>query len=184
MSICEFIKATLFNLGVEEIEVSYIGTMVKIKNTYETRQIAYSIWIEMSTRKIGLPIDLDNDVIKEIYDSWYKFFAITRDLLKEVPVYETHRAKAQDIILLTMRVLNDQIRVHLTKWQARFRHWYELELENEKNSSISPQEIQKRYSVSNNENYDLLISDLMRVNERIIEYKKVLEILVFDKTII
>lgn len=183
MPICELIRSTLSNFRVEEIEVSIGGPKIKIKNTYETRQIAYTIWIEMSTRKIGLPIDIDNDVIKEIYDSWYRFFATTRDLLKQVPAYEARTDKAQDIILLTMRVLNDEIRAHLTKWQARFRRWYELELENDKNPNISPQELQKRYYVSKIENYDLLLTDLMIVNSKIIEYKNVLEKIIFGKPI-
>ena len=89
------------------------------------RQIAYRIWVELSTRKIGLPIDLDDDVISEIYDSWYNFFSVTRELVKDVPVSKFRRKDTEKIINLSIEVLNTGLRPHLTKWQARFRVGFE-----------------------------------------------------------
>lgn len=169
---------------LDEIDVGIGGVKVKIKNTYKVRQVAYSIWTEMSTRTIGIPIDTDNDVINEIYDSWYQFFSIARNLIKDIPADEAQTKNTQALIMLTMNLLNNEIRSHLTKWQARFRRWYKLEIENNKNPDDSPQKIQKRYAVSEFENYSLLIKDLNMVNERIIEYKKDLEKLIFNKPII
>lgn len=63
-----------------------MGLKVKIAPNYQDMQIAYKLWIELSTRKIGLKIDLNNDVIIEIYNSWFEFFKITRELIKEIPI--------------------------------------------------------------------------------------------------
>src|SRR3990172_10667033 len=70
---------------VDEAEIG-IGTQkFKIKPNYQDMQIAYKLWVEVSTRKIGLDIDYKNDVIIEIYHSWHEFFNITRDLIKDIP---------------------------------------------------------------------------------------------------
>ena len=48
---------------VDEAEIG-IGTQkFKIKPNYQDMQIAYKLWVEVSTRKIGLDIDYKNDVI-------------------------------------------------------------------------------------------------------------------------
>lgn len=131
------------------------------------RQIAYKIWVELSTRKIGLPIDLDNDVISEIYNSWYDFFSVTRELIKDVPVSKFQRKDTEKIIKLSIDVLNEGIRPHLTKWQARFRRWYERAINQEDYLEIPPQDIQKKFP-----QYDELRTDLKEVNERLIRYKE------------
>ena len=127
------------SMYIDEVELG-IGTnsKVKIKFSREDREIAYKLWVEMSTRKIILPFDEENDVIVEVYDSWYSFFGIARGLLKDIPVEKLNSSK--QLISVTDRVLNKCLRPHLTKWQARFRKWYNLQLDS--NSDLTPQEIQ------------------------------------------
>ncbi|MOA16575.1 hypothetical protein D3C78_1367960 [compost metagenome] len=49
--------------------------------------IAWKLYVQLTTRKAAIPIDEDNDIIVEIYDSWYELFKTTRDyLLKCQPV--------------------------------------------------------------------------------------------------
>ena len=167
----------------DSIDVSIKGATIKIKKTYQVRQIAYSIWTEMHTRTIGIPIDKDNDVIVEVYKSWYEFFSITRNLIKEIPAVQVKKKDTQALILLTCSMLNDDIRQHLTKWQARFKRWYAQELKKETNNDKSPQEIQRNYVISESENYDLLLNDLLIINRKIIMYKQKLEALVFNKVL-
>lgn len=131
------------------------------------RQIAYKIWVELSTRKIGLPIDLNNDVITEVYDSWYSFFSVTRELIKDVPVSKLRRKDTEVIIKLSIEVLNAGIRPHLTRWQARFRRWYARASDQEKYSEASPQDIQRDFP-----EYEVLCADLNQVNQRLIQYRK------------
>jgi hypothetical protein len=130
------------------------------------RQIAYKIWVELSTRKIGLPVDLDDDVIAEIYDSWYHFFSVTRDLIKDVPVSKFRRKDTEQIIRLSIEVLNQGLRPHLTKWQARFRRWYERALETDESATLHPQDIQKNFP-----DFAELSADMQVVNQRLISYR-------------
>lgn len=130
------------------------------------RQIAYKIWVELSTRKIGLPIDLDDDVIFEIYDSWYNFFSVTRELIKDVPISKFRRKDTEKIIRLSIDVLNSGLRPHLTKWQARFRRWYERALDQEERIDFAPQDVQKDFP-----EYGALSDDLLRVNQGLVQYR-------------
>ena len=109
------------SLEIDEAEIG-IGThKIKIKPNYEDIQIAYKLWVELSTRKLGLPINFDNDLIIEIYKSWYEFFKLTRELIKEVPIHKIRKHKStKDFIDIVVAVLNEELRPHLTKWQARF----------------------------------------------------------------
>ncbi|MEN6463540.1 MAG: hypothetical protein ABFC94_19520, partial [Syntrophomonas sp.] len=76
---------TLRSLEINQIELGIGNQKVVIKPNIEVKQIAYKLWVELSTRKIGLPIDFEHDVIDEIYDSWYEFFKLTRELIKSIP---------------------------------------------------------------------------------------------------
>jgi hypothetical protein len=162
-----------------EIEGAEIGSReskIKIKPNYEDAQIAYKLWAELSTRKIGLPIDFENDVIDEIYNSWYEFFKITRELVKNIPVNKIRKNEStQKLVYIAIDVLNVGIRPHLTLWQARFRKWYHAELLKEENCSLSPQEIQKRFP-----DFERLVADMKSVNQKLIKYRDVLEDLALE----
>lgn len=154
-------------LSTFEIDGAELGigdSRISFKPNDTDRQVAYSIWVELSTRKIGLPINIEDDVIVEIYNSWYAFFGVTRNLIKDIPVSKVRDESTSKIVSLSIDVLNEGLRPHLTKWQARFRHWYELEIKKENNAP--PQEIQKRYP-----KYDELSADLLKVNTKLIKYR-------------
>ena len=151
---------------IEEAALGLGSQKIVLRPNEHDRQIAYKIWVELSTRKIGLEIDLEDDVIYEIYDSWYSFFAVTRELLKDVPASKFSRSETKEIIDLTIRVLNEGMRPHLTKWQARFRRWYRQEMERDGNEMWSPQQIQKKYH-----DFEALSSDLIEVNNRLIAFR-------------
>lgn len=161
------------SMYIDEVELG-IGTnsKVKIKFSREDREIAYKLWAEMSTRKIILPFDEENDVIVEVYDSWYSFFGIARGLLKDIPVEKLNSSK--QLISVTDRVLNKCLRPHLTKWQARFRKWYNLQLDS--NSDLTPQEIQYTYP-----HYNELIKELKAINKNIDYYGEILKKLAFKE---
>jgi len=152
---------------INEAEFGLGNQKVKIRPNDIDRQIAYKIWVELSTRKVGLEIDLDNDVISEVYDSWYSFFSVTRELIKEVPISKFRRKDTERIIALSIDVLNSGIRPHLTKWQARFRRWYEFQLNKVENDDFYPQDIQKKFP-----DYDELKDDIVEVNQNLIAYRK------------
>lgn len=160
-------KGTWKRLEIDQAQLG-LGNQKLILRPNETdRQIAYQIWIELSTRKIGLPVDLEDDVILEVYDSWYDFFSVTRELLKQVPVSKFRRKDTEQIIRLSVDVLNTGLRPHLTKWQARFRNWHRHALSEGQQLVKSPQETQKEFP-----DYASLKQDLETVSERLIKYRE------------
>lgn len=152
---------------LNEAEFGIGSSRVRLRPNELDRQIAYQVWVELSTRKIGLPIDLDHDVIGEIYDSWYQFFTITRELIKDIPVSKFRRKDTERIIRLSMDVLNEGVRPHLTQWQARFRRWFEREIAKDENSELHLQDIQKQFP-----DFDELASDLQKVNKNLMGYRQ------------
>lgn len=149
---------------VVEAEVAWAGGKVKIKPDYQDIQIAHKAWVELATRKAGLPFDEDNDVIVEIYNSWYELFAELRGLAKQIPAEKVRSRKdTRELVNLLIESLNQGLRPHLTRWQARFRRWYEEEAKN--NPDATPQEIQQRY-----DHYGDLVADLRQVNDELMNY--------------
>lgn len=156
------------NLEIESAEIGIQGQKITIKPNYTNIDIAYKIWVELNTRKIGLPIDFENDVIVEVYKSWYEFFGITRDLIKGLPATKLRGDKStMELIKISTRILNEGLRPHLTTWQAKFHKWYDYEILKEENSNLTPQEIQQKYN-----GYNDLKSDMETINSNLINYKK------------
>jgi len=177
MKILKFFSRKYKVYEIDEAVIG-IGTQhIKIKPNYQDMQIAYKLWVELSTRKIGLKIDLDNDVINEIYDSWYKFFKLTRELIKDIPVSKIRKNKStKEIVRVAIEVLNEGVRPHLTKWQARFRKWYSMRTKELQNKNLSPQDIQKEYP-----EYEKLTREMEEVSKKMLEYRKFLKQLVINQ---
>lgn len=152
------------SIDVDMISLGIGNSSITLHYNNKDKEIAYKLWVELSTRKIGLLFDKDNDVIIETYNSWYEFFKIARELMKEIPVQSL--SKNIDIVNLTEKVLNKELRPHLTKWQAKYRKWYEIK---SKGDDRTPQEIQKDY-----EGYEELVKELLEVNKHMLEYKEIL----------
>ena len=152
-----------------EIPIGNLGT-VTIHPNHETVKVAYKAWIELATRKAALPFDEEHDVIVEVYNSWYQLFERLRNLAKEIPAHQLRKNEdARELVHVMVVVLNDGLRPHLTKWQAKFRRWYEAECKKEEYQNLSPQEIQKKYP-----EYEALVKDIKNVNNAIVEYSKLL----------
>jgi hypothetical protein len=162
-----WLSSRLPEFEIDEAEFGLGDQKIRFKPNDMDRTVAYKIWVELSTRKIGLPIDAENDVIDEIYTSWYNFFAVTRELIKDVPVRKVRQNSTEKIINLSIEVLNSGLRPHLTRWQARFRRWYSWQLTKDSEAVLHPQDIQKKFP-----DYNELIEDMMAVNERLIAYRK------------
>ena len=151
-----------------EVQLGGIGK-VKIRPSHEDVQIAHKAWVELVTRKAGLPFDEQHDVIAEVYDSWYALFQEMRGLAKEIPAQKLRDSKdTQELVRLLIDALNLGLRPHLTKWQAKFRHWYDTAIKS--GGEKSPQEVQKLYP-----QYDELVDDLKKVNRQIVEYAAVIK---------
>jgi hypothetical protein len=160
-------------IEVDQVELGIGSQKVRLKPNEVDRQVAYKLWVELSTRKIGLPIDFNHDVIFEIYDSWYNFFTVTREMIKDIPVSKLHRADTRKIIYLSIDVLNEGIRPHLTEWHARFRRWYEHTAESE-DFATAPHEIRGKYP-----QYEQLKADMEKVNQRLMRYRDTMRQIIF-----
>lgn len=166
------IKKTIgkkFKVVNMNISIAKIGN-VSIEINKNISKIAHKAWIEIMTRKVGLVFEEDKDVIVEVYNSWYQLFGIIRDLLKDIEPKrrDLNMEKLEDILI---KVLNDGLRPHLTKWQAKFRKWYENQSMQHEN--LSPQEIQRKYS-----EYNELISDLKETNKQMVQFAEELKKLI------
>ena len=138
---------------IEIKTITLNGITIDIECNNFVKELANEVWIELATRKIALPFDEENDVIVEVYNSWYETFSQFREILKKVPIKNNDDVEKLSKIILT--ALNDILRSHLTKWQARFRKWYD----NHKNEDGDPQDIQKKYP-----RYKELVNELKSVN--------------------
>jgi hypothetical protein len=159
------------NFEIDQAEIGIGTSKFRFRPNSTDKQVAYAIWVELSTRKIGLPIDLSHDVVVEIYDSWFNFFSVTRELIKSMSVTQVRRSSTQAIIKLSIEILNEGLRPHLTHWQARFRHWYDRELkrydEREGHGVLDPQQIQSKFP-----QFEDLQNDMQRVNGALIKYRQ------------
>ncbi|MCP9291812.1 hypothetical protein [Gracilimonas sediminicola] len=174
-----FRKYKISNYSTKELEIEFSSSpKVTVKATRDDSSlyIANRIQIELITRKAAISVT-EEDVIEEIYNSWYKLFQILRDEIKSVSgeLIRNHKSTSA-LIELTVKILNDGLRPHLTKYQAEFRRWYKFEKEKEGNSEKSPQEIQKQYP-----QYDELFSDMKEVNRILTEFSTQLGKLINDK---
>jgi len=156
-------KSSHWDVVEATLSIGNTGT-VKIKPSYVVIQIAHKAWVELMTRKAGLPLDEENDVIVEIYDSWYALFSEMRNLAREVPAEKIRQnSDTRMLIRLIIDSLNLGLRPHLTKWQAKFRRWYSEE--EKKYPELSPQQIQRKYG-----HYNELIGELKAMNQQLMEY--------------
>lgn len=145
---------------------------VQLRPKVEDIDVAHKIWTELVTRKAALPIDTEHDIISEVYDSWYALFDRVRILVSQIPARLVREDRAtEELVQIATKALNQGLRPHLTRWQARFRNWYVNQ--EEKLKTKTPQEVQREFP-----EYDELMSDLQRVNEDLIQYAEELQKLV------
>jgi len=146
-----------------DISLGNIGK-VELKPNTEDLQIAHRIWTELITRKAAIPFDPDDDVIVEVYDSWYALFSKVRELIGNLPAELVRReTSTREIVRISTATLNDGLRPHLTKWQARFKTWYKANSKQLREKS--PQQLQREFP-----EYDELTADMLKINNQLIEY--------------
>ena len=160
-----FHKYELVKLNVQ---LGNVGA-VELRPNNEDVQIAHRIWTELMTRKAAQPIDVEHDVIVEIYNSWYALFGRVRQLISDIPGHMLRKEKStQELVRIATQTLNNGLRPHLTRWQARFRHWYDNCPDAVKENC--PQDCQREFP-----HYAELIADIKTVNGQLIQYAGELE---------
>jgi len=161
-------KIYRYNLVKLDIKLGNVGS-AEFRPNKTDLQVAHKIWTELITRKAAIPIDKENDIIEEIYDSWYALFQKVREFISEIPAELIRKNKStKEIVRIATQTLNEGLRPHLTMWQARFRTWSSVK--KEKAMDKTPQEFQKEYP-----QYKDLIDDLMKVNTQLMQYAQELK---------
>lgn len=153
-------------LEVNEAEIGIGSNKIKLKANLDDLQIGFKFWTELTTRKIGLPLDEEHDVIVEVYNSWYEFFGIARELIKSIPVSKVRMSKTtKELVLISVHILNKELRPHMTRWQARYRRWWDSAVADPANKDTPPQEIQRNYP-----HYEELMAEMKAVNIKLVTY--------------
>lgn len=134
----------------------------------EVARLAHQAWIELVTRKAAIPFDEENDVIEEVFNSWYDLFKELRAIAKNVPPTSLRTRNARALITVLVHALNKGLRPPLTKWHARFRTWYAQA--KVANPQIAPQELQRQFP-----EYEGLIQDIRTINTELIRFAEVLD---------
>lgn len=155
-----------------EVKLGGIGS-VKIKPNHEVKQIAHKAWVELKTRKAGLPIDKDNDVIADIYKSWYLLFGEIRTLARDVPASKLKDKDTSKLVDLLIESLNEGLRPHLTRWRAKYEWWYDKAVSKDEHNELTPQDIQSKYP-----EYQDLVDDMLKINKQLVQYTKEIKKLV------
>jgi hypothetical protein len=164
-----------FPLGwrVVEINPTFFNTQWRIVRNTATAQLAHEAYVELVTRKAALKIEEEDDVFTELYDSWYALFGEIRRLARKLDADEVSRnADLRRLHELLVDVLNRGLRPHLTRWQSRFRRWYEEE--SRKRPSESAQDIQRSYP-----EYPQLVASLKEANHLLINLARELRRLAY-----
>jgi len=148
---------------VVRISPMFFGTRWYIERDRQTAMLAHEAYVELITRKAALEFEEDDDVLTEIYDSWYALFGEIRRLARQIDADEiATNADLRRLHDLLIAVLNQGLRPHLTRWQAKFRRWYATQ--SEERPVASPQDIQRAYP-----EYEDLVASLRDANGLLIE---------------
>ena len=100
-----------FALSTDTVSAASAAKSARILRDPDAFRVAYQLWVEMGTRKLGEPIDPATDLIHEIYDSWYAFFKTARELAKAIPFHKDPADPAlRRLVQLSQAVLNHGLR--------------------------------------------------------------------------
>lgn len=142
----------------------------------DVTRIAHEAWVELATRKAAIPVQAD-DVLVEVYDSWYELFRALRQLARQVPARVLHRsADAKTLLDTLVLAMNLGLRPHLTRYQAAFRDWWGRCAADAELAGLTPQERQARYP-----GFVELKADMLSVNAGLIEMAAGLRRLAHDR---
>ncbi|MBL4774591.1 MAG: hypothetical protein JKY87_00835 [Mariprofundus sp.] len=166
------------NLKLTEIKLNVGGQELafSVERNFLNLEIAHKIYIELITRKAALPFDEKDDIIEEVYNSWYSLFGTTRDEIKAINGELLEHPTSETLIKMATDVLNNGLRPHLTKYQGRFRRWYSNALQSEKYKGVAPQEVQRNFP-----EYQALVESMKEVNILLSNYAAQLHLFIYGQ---
>ncbi|HZN71065.1 MAG TPA: hypothetical protein VFC00_05180 [Micromonosporaceae bacterium] len=90
--------------------------------TRDSQQVAWKLFVEAVTRVSVQPLDSASGLIREVLNSLYGLFAITRDILKQTrPSRQTGNDPTVEQLAIAM--LNIELRPFLSRWHPALLSW-------------------------------------------------------------
>lgn len=143
---------------------------IEIDNSKNTKNVAWELYCELSTRVGVVDFKPEEDLIIYCLDSWYNFFQLARQKIKELKIPKKKKVKKRKkksktikeyyLSEIILKLLNEQLRPFLRKWHGDFRHYWEFD-SNEKDYPIKRQ--------INFSNYDELIKEIDEMQNKLKE---------------
>lgn len=143
-----------FNLGECELEPSDVE-----------QRAAWTLYVELMTRVAVQPLDPEHGVLREVLDSLYTIFKLTRDVLKDAGPEVAKGANSLGPIAIA--VLNQGLRPFMAKWHPRLKDY-----EDKRASGVSQVEHEHRW-----EAYQEMRQELAHTQEEMKIYADVLAII-------
>ena len=159
-------------ITVDESNLGIGSNTMQITCTKRDRDIAYDLWVELSTRQIGDRFDADTDVLTDVFESWSEFASVARTTMSSIAALKA--SSSSQLIIMTEQMLNKSLRPQLAKWQTKYNKWYQDAAA--ENKAMTPQELQKTYP-----EYDQLLSDVVKTNQHMINFKDLMKQISFEQ---
>lgn len=154
----------------DKVEIEINVQSVKITANRKLRDSARVAYVELTSRKIALAFDEENDAISEIYNSFYESFRILRELKKGL----SKNGGEGKLYAYVDDFLECQMRPHLTKYQSRYRTW--LNKRCGEKDYIDENSAQKKYS-----KYPEIIKEIKVINKSAMSLALALEKIAYKK---
>lgn len=143
---------------------------IEINTSKNTKKIAWELYCELSTRVGVVDFEEDEDLIIYCLDSWYNFFQLARQKIKQLEVPRKKKIKKRKkkgktvkeyyLSEVILKLLNEQLRPFLRKWHGDFRHYWKCDSKEDE----YPIERQKKFN-----NYIDIIKDLSKMQNKLKE---------------
>ena len=146
-----------------------IGSIEFEANEVE-QQAAWSLYVELMTRTAVQPLDQNCGLLREVLDSLYSLFSITREILRQAGPSVAHGPKSFGP--LAIEVLNKGLRPFNSKWHPLLKAY-----EESRPSNISQLEHEQKW-----QRYSEMRKDLLNLQDNIIVYANALAILAGAKS--
>jgi hypothetical protein len=114
-----------FGLGKAEVEPDYAE-----------QQVAWILYVELSTRVALQPLDPEHGLLREALASLHSIFTTTRTVLREAGPHVAGHPNSVGAVAI--KVLNQGMRPFLAKWHPLLSEW---ETQREPNASVRQHEL-------------------------------------------
>lgn len=103
------------------VNIPFSNIQADIETDETQRQAAWALYIELATRITSQPLAPDEGLLREAFNSLYKLFDITRQVLKQTG--PGAGVGENSVGGIAIEVLNKGLRPFLAKWHPKLQDW-------------------------------------------------------------